>query len=205
MDVFNFLFQNSPKVTKILTITCGIISLMTWSELITPLYLYFNYDLIFRKFQIWRILTNFFYFGNFSLSLIFHLILFFRNSKYLEKSVFKGNSADYIHFLLINIIILSLIGPYSGIVFLSNSLSFSMTYYFGRKSKNTFVNFMGIFTMRAPYLPWFYLLFSYLLESDFKNDLLGMVVGHIYFYFKDIFPRIKKSGGLHLLETPELM
>ncbi len=205
MDVFNFFFQESPKITKILTLTCMIISLMTWFEIISPLFLYFNYELIFKKYQIWRIFTNIFYFGNFSLSLIFHLILFFRNSKYLEKSVFKGNSADYIYFLFVSIFILSLIGPYFyGIVFLSNSLSFTMTYYWGRKSKNTFVNFMGIFTLRAPYLPWFYLAFSYLLESDFKHDLLGMIVGHIFFYFKDIFPRIRKSG-IHLMETPNIL
>jgi Derlin-2/3 len=101
--------------------------------------------------------------------------------------------------------VLSIIGPLSGIVFLSNSLSFTMTYYWGRKSKNTFVNFMGIFTLRAPYLPWFYLIFSYLLESEFKHDLLGMIVGHIYFYFKDIFPRIKKSKGISILETPQFL
>jgi Derlin-2/3 len=80
-----------------------------------------------------------------------------------------------------------------------------MTYYWGRKSKNTFVNFMGIITLRAPYLPWFYLVFSYLLESEFKHDLLGMIVGHIYFYFKDIFPRIKRSSGFQILNTPEFL
>jgi Derlin-2/3 len=100
---------------------------------------------------------------------------------------------------------LSFIGPYSGVMFLSNSLSFAMTYYWGRKSKNTFVNFMGLFTLRAPYLPWFYLIFSYLLESDFKHDLLGMIVGHIYFYFKDCFPRIKKTNGIQIFETPEIL
>lgn len=203
MDVFNFLFQDSPKITKILTITCVIISLMTWFELITPLYLYLNFELIFKKYQIWRIFTNFFYFGNFSLSLIFHLILFFRNSKFLEKSVFNGNSADYIYFLLTSIIVLSIVGPAAGVVFLSNSLSFTMTYYWGRKSKNTWVNFMGIFTFRAPYLPWFYLVFSYLLESDFKHDLLGMIVGHIYFYMKDVLPRLKKTNGMQLFKTPD--
>jgi Derlin-2/3 len=80
-----------------------------------------------------------------------------------------------------------------------------MTYYWGRKSKNTFVNFMGIFILPAPYLPWFYLIFSFLLESEFKQDLLGMIVGHIYFYFKDIFPRIKKSKGFEILETPKFL
>lgn len=102
-------------------------------------------------------------------------------------------------------IILSLVGPYTGIFFMSNALSFVMTYYWGRKSKNLFVNFMGIITMRAPYLPWFYLTLSFLLDSDFKVDLLGIIVGHIYFYFKDIFPRLKKSNGIQLLKTPKIL
>lgn len=86
MDVLNFFFQDSPKITKILTIACILISLLTWFNVLSPLDLYFNSDLIFRKFQFWRIFTNIFYFGDFSLSLIFHLILlyvtnFFNNLK----------------------------------------------------------------------------------------------------------------------------
>ena len=68
-----------------------------------------------------------------------------------------------------------------------------MTYYWGRKSKTTIVEFMGVFTFRAPYLPWFYLVISFLLESDFKSDLYGLLIGHLYFFLKEILPRIKAS------------
>lgn len=205
MDVFNFFFQESPKITKLLTVFCVIISLMTWFEVISPLYLYLNYELAFKKLQLWRFITNFFYFGNFGLSFIFHLLLFFRNSKWLEKSVFKGNASDYVFFLIISMISLVIIGPAVGVVFLSHPLCFAMTYYWGRKSKNTLVNFMGIFTLRAPYLPWFYLIFSFLLESDFKNDFIGMTVGHIFFYFKDIYPRLKRAKCVGVLDTPHFL
>ncbi len=77
MDVLNFFFQDSPKITKILTISSILISLLTWFGLLSPLDLYFNNELIFKKFQIWRIFTNIFYFGDLSLSLIFHLILLY--------------------------------------------------------------------------------------------------------------------------------
>ena len=88
---------------------------------------------------------------------------------------------------------------------MSNSLSFAMIYYWGRKSKNTIVNIAGLFNIRAPYLPWFYLMLSILLDVDYKQDILGMFVGHFYFYFKDILPRIKKSGGFDLLKTPDFV
>lgn len=61
---------------------------------------------------------------------------------------------------------------------------------------------MNLFIMRAPYLPWFYLVLSFLLESDIKADLMGIVVGHIIFYLKEIFPRLKISMGKKPLNTP---
>ena len=80
-----------------------------------------------------------------------------------------------------------------------------MTYYWGRKSKNLFVNFMGLFIMRAPYLPWFYFALSFLLDSDLKADILGITVGHIIFYLRDIYPRLKLSCGRKPLKTPNFI
>jgi Derlin-2/3 len=100
-------------------------------------------------------------------------------------------------------IFLLIFNPLTKILFLSQSLSFAMTYYWGRKSKTTNVEFMGVFTFRAPYLPWFYLVISFLLESDFKNDLYGLLIGHLYFFFKEILPRIKSANNIKILETPK--
>jgi len=88
---------------------------------------------------------------------------------------------------------------------MSNSICFTMTYYWGRKSKNTLVNVAGLFTLRAPYLAWFYLVLSFLWDIEFKHDLLGMFVGHFYFFFSDIFPRMKKSKGFNLFKTPDFL
>ena len=203
MEVFNFFFQQSPKITKILTLSSIFISLLTWFELVSPYALYLNYTLIFKNFQIWRIFTNFFYFGNFSLRLIFHMIMFFRNSKLLEKKVFKCSAPYYLYFILFCMLFLLIFNPFTKIIFLSQSLSFAMTYYWGRKSKTTNVEFMGVFTFRAPYLPWFYLVISFLLESDFKNDLYGLLIGHLYFYLKEILPRMKSINNIKILETPK--
>ena len=203
MEVFNFFFQQSPKITKILTLSSISISLLTWFEIVSPLSLYLNYSLIFKKCQIWRIFTNFFYFGDFSLSLLFHMLIFFRNSKLLEKKIFKGSAPDYLYFILFCMVFLLIFNPFARIIFLSESLSFAMTYYWGRKSKTTNVEFMGVFTFRAPYLPWFYLVISFLLESDFKNDFYGLIIGHLYFYLKEILPRLKSVNNIKILETPK--
>jgi Derlin-2/3 len=191
MEVFNFFFQDSPKVTTFLTLTCLSISILTWFEILSPLYLYLNFELIFKKYQFWRLFTSFFYYGDIGLSFIFHMILFFRNSKFLENSVFKGNAADYIFFLLFSITYILIISFFVGFIFPASSLSFAMTYYWGRKSKNVVVQFMGIFNLRAPYLPWFYLIFSFLLDSEFKYDLVGMIVGHFFSFLKIFSQELK--------------
>ena len=61
---------------------------------------------------------------------------------------------------------------------------------------------MGVFTFRAPYLSIFYLLISFLLGYDYANLIYGIIVGHVYFFIKEILPRIKSLNGLKLLETP---
>lgn len=101
-----------------------------------------------------------------------------------------------------SIFFLSVIAPYVNVMFLSNALNYVMTYYWGRKSKHLLVNFMGLFIMRAPYLPFFYLGLSYILDSDLKADILGITVGHLIFYLKDIYPRLERSNGYKFLDTP---
>jgi Derlin-2/3 len=202
MEVVEFFLSNSPKITKVITLCCASISILTWLNIVSPLYLYINYELIFKKFEIWRIFTSFFFFGKLSTSSLFHILIFFRNSKLLEKSVFKGNSADYLFFLVFSMSFIFILSSFFNIIFLSQSLNFAMTYYWGRKSKNTVVLVMGILNFRAPFLPIFYLIFNLLLENEYKNSFIGLLAGHIYFYLKDIFPRIKRGKKLQLLKTP---
>ena len=205
MEVFNFLFNESPKITKILVLSSFGISVLVWSGLINTLDIYLNFYLIFHKYEIWRILTTFLYFGEFNLNLILHMFIFFRDSKILERKIFQGNSADYLYFILFCMIFLLLLSPITKTLFLSTSLNFAMMYYWGRKSKMTNVEFMGVFTFRAPYLSIFYLMISFLLGYEYKELIIGIIVGHVYFFLKEILPRIKGVKGIKLLETPKIV
>ncbi len=80
-----------------------------------------------------------------------------------------------------------------------------MMYYWGRKSKTTNVEFMGVFSFRAPYLSIFYLLISFLLGYDYQELIYGIIVGHFYYFGKEILPRIKGVKGVKLLETPKFV
>ena len=58
MEVFNFLFNESPKITKILIISSFATSILVWSGLITTLDIYLNFGLIIKKFQMAELLIN---------------------------------------------------------------------------------------------------------------------------------------------------
>jgi len=64
------------------------------------------------------------------------------------------------------------------------------------------MSFLGFFNFTAPYLPWIILGFGYLLNQSPIYDLLGIVVGHIYYYLADVYPQIT---GRRLLKTPTLL
>ena len=60
----------------------------------------------------------------------------------------------------------------------------------------------------APYLPWVLLSFSLLLGHDVTSDLLGIAVGHLYFFFEDVFPALAVARGWGLrrpLGTPYVL
>ncbi|KAF5830261.1 Derlin [Dunaliella salina] len=168
-------------------------------EIITPYNVYFNTKLIFKKGEVWRLLTNFFFFGNLGLDFVFHMFFLLKYCKSLEEGSFRGRSADFLWMLLFGGIMLVAFAPFVNIQFLGSSLTFMMVYVWGRRHQYVNLSFLGIFTFTAPYLPWVLLGFSLMLGSSPVVDLLGMAAGHAYYFLEDVYPRMT---GRRLLKTP---
>ncbi|XP_023247496.1 derlin-2-like [Copidosoma floridanum] len=64
-------------------------------------------------------------------------------------------------------------------------------------------SFYLLLQFQAPYLPWVLLGFSVLLGNAVWVDLIGMAVGHMYYFAEDVFPR--QIGGFRLLRTPQIL
>ena len=65
------------------------------------------------------------------------------------------------------------------------------------------INYWREHTFQAPYLPWALLAGSVFLGNSFLVDLMGIGVGHIYYFLEDVYP--PKKGGVRPLETPKFM
>jgi Derlin-2/3 len=88
-------------------------------------------------------------------------------------------------------------------MFLAPSLAFMVVYVWGRRNPHVTLSFLGLFNFTAPYLPWVILGFGMVLGQNPVFDLLGIVVGHIYYYLEDIYPQL--TGGRKILITPGIL
>ncbi|CAM6127799.1 unnamed protein product [Calypogeia fissa] len=59
---------------------------------------------------------------------------------------------------------------------------------------------MGVVSFQGFYLPWALLAVNTMLGHSFLPDLLGIIVGHVYYFLTVLHPR---NGGQQLLKTPQ--
>ena len=70
------------------------------------------------------------------------------------------------------------------------------------------MGFFGIIPFAAPYLPWVLLVFSMLIDNPIETDLLGIIVGHIYYFLESVYPHVARARGWKrekLLVTPHFL
>merc|ERR1711982_307790 len=145
--------------------------------------LYFNFDLIFRQGQLWRLITTYLFFGMFSIDFLFHMYFLVRYCRMLEEGDFRGRTANFV-------------------------LTIMMTYVWGRRNEDMRMSFLGVFTFNAPYLPWVMLTFSLLLGNSVTVDAIGILVGHTYYFFEYVFPKVAEIRGWKtkkILVVPKLL
>ena len=74
-----------PIVTRCYLTASVLTTAACYFDIISPFSLYLNYRLIFEKYEVWRILTNFFFFGMPSLDFVFHMYFLVRYCRLLEE------------------------------------------------------------------------------------------------------------------------
>lgn len=91
---------------------------------------------------------------------------------------------------------------------LTSCLSHAQVYVWGRRNEHVRLTFLNLFPFTAPYLPWVLLTFSVVLGNPATIDIIGIVVGHTYYFLEFIFPVVAEARGWpikKLLHTPALL
>jgi Derlin-2/3 len=126
-----------------------------------------------------------------------------RHSRLLEEG--SGRSpARFSWLLFVAAAMLLSLGAVLHLQFLGSSLSSTLMYVWGRRNPDAVLSFLGLFTFRAPFLPWVLMAFNVMLNGHVpKDEICGVVVGHsmlpydtmliilthiVCYYFNDIYP-----------------
>uniref|UniRef100_A0A3B3TIA9 Derlin n=1 Tax=Poecilia latipinna TaxID=48699 RepID=A0A3B3TIA9_9TELE len=89
-----------PLVTRTYTTACVLTTAAVQLQVISPFQLYFNPDLIISRYQIWRLITSFFFFGSLGFGFLFNIIFLYRYCRMLEEDCFRGRTADFVFMFL---------------------------------------------------------------------------------------------------------
>jgi len=202
-----FRYMEIPVISRLYLTGAFLSTAACAIDLITPFSLYFNWTLVMQG-QVWRLITAYLYFGLFSVDFLFHMYFLVRYSRLLEEGDFRGRTAHYVWFILFGIANMTLVATYWNVHFLGSALTFMMTYVWGRRNEDVKMSFLGILTFHAPYLPWVMLTFSVLIGNAITMDLIGIAVGHLYYFLEYVYPKIAQVRGFRIkrvMEPPALL
>ncbi|OII75579.1 uncharacterized protein cubi_02100 [Cryptosporidium ubiquitum] len=197
--------NNIPPVTKVYFAISTLLMILCTLDIISPFNLYLNWLLVINEYQIWRLATCFFFFGTFSLHFFWNAYVLLYYCASLEDVVFHSRPADFLWMLITCSWMLLLLSYFFGAGYLfSGAVINVMTYIWGRRNPSARMS-VFIFTVRAPYLPWVLMGMGLVIGWRPWDNLMGIIVGHTYYFFEDIYPLMPVSNGFRLFKTPRII
>lgn len=198
-------YRSLPLFTRYwLTLTVGF-TLAGRFHLFKPQQLILLYEPIISNFQLWRPITALFYYP-LSPSTGFHFLIncyfLYSYSLRLERGQFEGRPADYLFLLTFNWMTCVILALLLEVPLLMDPMVLSVLYIWCQLNKDVMVSFWFGSRFKAMYLPWVLLGFNAIVMGGAIMELLGIVVGHVYFFLMYKYPQ--ELAGPRLISTPEI-
>jgi Derlin-2/3 len=110
-----------------------------------------------------------------------------------------GGSADFLFSLLIMGITFLCFASLLGYPFIAPLMNYSILYLWSKKYPEAPTNIWG-FSLKGSQLPWAVLLFNLITGASVMPYIIGILVGHIYYFLVTVLPL---KNNKHYLQTPE--
>lgn len=137
----------------------------------------------------------------------FHFMLncffLYNYSLRLETEHYKQSPADYLFLLAFNWLCCVVVGVIVEFPLLMDPMILSVLYVWCQLNRDTIVTFWFGTRFKAMYLPWVLLAFNAILSNGGMFSVVGIVVGHLYFFLKFKMPQ--ELGYASYLETPAIL
>jgi len=157
-----------------------------------PGYLFLDYYRFVNSFHIWRPITALFFYPitpSTGFHFLINLYFLYNYSLRLETGLFSGRPADYFFMLIFNWICCVIIGLFAEFAYLMDPMVLSVLYVWCQLNKDTIVSFWFGTQFKAMYLPWVLLGFNVIISGRGMMELVGIVVGHLYFFLAMQYPQ----------------
>ncbi|SOV83746.1 derlin-1 [Plasmodium sp. gorilla clade G3] len=196
---------NVPLITRLYLILSFALMVLCSLDIISPLSLYLNWNLVLREHQYWRLITCFLYFGSFGIHFFWDVYVLIYYCSSLEEVTFRNNSADFLWMIILSCcMLLGVSYMFGGVYFYSSCIINVITYIWSKNNSTTRLTIL-FFTIRASYLPWALTLLSLIVDYNSNDNFFGILVGHIYFFFTSIFPHMPIAKNTNIFKTPRIL
>ncbi|XP_003371291.1 putative derlin-1.1 [Trichinella spiralis] len=177
---FSRWYRSVPEITRYWFSGTVVLPMLVRFRLLDSYWLFLDYDLI------WRIVTALFYYP-ITPQTGFHYSL------KLETDAFRDKKADYLFMLIFNWLSATVIAFFCNIPILPEPMILSILYVWCQLNKDMIVPFWFGTYFKALYLPWALMFFNMILRGGGFNELVGILVGHLYFFLAIKYPQ--EFGG----------
>jgi len=205
MSDFGDWFRSVPRFTRYWMAASVGFTLLGRFNLVSPTTLILYYQGL-KNFELWRPITALFFYPlspGTGFHYLINLYFLYNYSQRLESGVYAGRPADYLFMLIFNWILSSIFALLFDLYILMDPMVLSVLYIWCQLNKDTIVNFWFGTRFKAIYLPWVLLAFNMVLNGSGLVELIGIIVGHSYFFLMYKYPQ--ELGGPALLQTPSFL
>ncbi|XP_044468085.1 derlin-1-like [Mangifera indica] len=196
-------YNSLPPVSKAYGVLCLMATAAQRLQLYDARNIALTYEDVFRRFQIWRLVNNFFFLGPFSFPFAIRLIIIAKYGVSLERGPFGKRTADFLWMLIfgaISLLVMAVV-PFLWTPFMGPSLVFMIVYIWAREFPNARINIYGVVSLKVHwfYLPWVMLALDLIFGVPLLPNFLGMVAGHLYYFLTVLHPL---ASGKYIFKTP---
>jgi len=195
-------WKGVPPITKFLFAGSFAITIAANYGLVPVSYLILDFSKIFKSLEVWRFVTAFLFHGKLGFNFLMHMVFLVRFGAQLERDTFRGDTADFLFFVLFGGLLLLVIGFFMNFYILGSSLIMMIIYLWSRSFPNNVMSFMFGLRFESKYLPYVLIGFDLLLHGFPMPEIVGLIVGHTFYYLHSFWP---EHGGPRILRTPQFL
>ena len=212
MDEFKIFYFRIPPITRYY-LTCVFITatIATYFKQLQIIiyYIFLDYELVFKNFQIWRLFTNILFVGGFSTSFLFFLVMIYMRFKEVEQNaIVLRVYAKFIMMLFYLLSFLNIINIFSYRIFgfkpgftLAQQLLLAFIYIDSKREPQKMINLYFLPIKNALY-PYALIVFNIVSGAGIYDNIIGIIAGNIYYFLTDVLP-VQKN--LNILKTPKFL